>query len=336
MITVLMAVYQGKRYLEQQLDSILAQTVPVQLWISDDGSDDGSRELLEQYRQWYPKQIFLHHRAKELRDSFPGAAGNFAWLLSLAAKDGRAEYVMLSDQDDVWFNNKVKLMVRRMRQLEKGLGSQCPVLLHSDMEVVDEQLNRIHESFFQYAKCNPERTSFAELLVENPVTGGAVMMNRALLSLADNLPRACFMHDWWLAMTASCFGVIDYINEPLYQYRQHDGNVLGAKRTGSAEDIRERLFKGRQVEENYRRMIRQARAFGRQFGERMDGRQRMILNAFLALPYQSAAGRLQNIVRNRFFKSSRLQTAAMCVTMPHAGEKHRRSGRKAGGEKKQG
>ena len=60
MITVLMAAWQGKKYLEQQLDSILAQTVPVRIWVSDDGSDDGTRELLEQYCEWYPKQVFLH------------------------------------------------------------------------------------------------------------------------------------------------------------------------------------------------------------------------------------------------------------------------------------
>ena len=61
MITVLMATWQGKKYLEQQLDSILAQTVPVRIVISDDGSDDGTRELLERYAEWYPTQIVLHH-----------------------------------------------------------------------------------------------------------------------------------------------------------------------------------------------------------------------------------------------------------------------------------
>ena len=119
MITVLMAAWQGKKYLEQQLDSILAQTVPVRIWVSDDGSDDGTRELLEQYCEWYPKQVFLHSRENSGEN---GAAGNFFWLLSLAAKEGKSDYVMLSDQDDVWFHHKVKTLLRRMKQLEKGLG----------------------------------------------------------------------------------------------------------------------------------------------------------------------------------------------------------------------
>ena len=115
MITVLMAAWQGKKYLEQQLDSILAQTVPVRIWVSDDGSDDGTRELLEQYCEWYPKQVFLHSRENSGEN---GAAGNFFWLLSLAAKEGKSDYVMLSDQDDVWFHHKVKTLLRRMKQLE--------------------------------------------------------------------------------------------------------------------------------------------------------------------------------------------------------------------------
>ena len=320
MITVLMATYQGRKYLEQQLDSILAQTVPVRIWISDDGSDDGTAELLEQYRGWYPKQVFLFPR-KDRTKPFPGAAGNFFWLMSLAAQEGKSDYIMFSDQDDVWFNHKTKELLHRMKELERGLGSQCPILVHSDMEVVDEQLQRIHPSFFRYAGCDPRRTTFAEALVENPVTGGAVMMNRALLDLAARAPRSCFMHDWWLALTVSCFGVMDYVSQPLYQYRQHGGNVLGARDTGSLSDWKERPGRQREVEENYRRMMEQARAFGAMFWDSMDGRQRMILRAFLALPYQSAAGRLQNIMRNRFFKTSRLQTAAMCVTIPRAGEK---------------
>ena len=80
MVTVLMATYQGKQYLEQQLDTILAQTVPVKILISDDGSDDGTREMLENYAGWYPEQVFLHHRTEHTG----GAAGNFFWLMQEA------------------------------------------------------------------------------------------------------------------------------------------------------------------------------------------------------------------------------------------------------------
>ena len=314
MVTVLMATYQGKQYLEQQLDTILAQTVPVKILISDDGSDDGTREMLENYAGWYPEQVFLHHRTQHTG----GAAGNFFWLMQEALKDEKNEYIFFSDQDDVWENNKVSVMLHRMKVLEKGLGKQCPILLYSDMEVVDEDLYEISPSFAAYTRKNPDRSSFAELLVENQVTGGASMINRALLTSCAMEPEICCMHDWWIALIASCFGVIEFMPKALSKYRQHGDNVLGAKDAGSFGEMKARLGRGKEVEQNYRRMLNQGIAFGRRFWKNMDTAQRMPLRAFLALPYQSAAGRLKNIRYNHFYKNSALQTLAMCVTMPRA------------------
>lgn len=314
MVTVLMATYRGKQYLEQQLDTILAQTVPVRILISDDGSDDGTREMLENYAGWYPEQVFLHHRTQHTG----GAAGNFFWLMQEALKDEKNEYIFFSDQDDVWENNKVSVMLHRMKVLEKGLGKQCPILLYSDMEVVDEDLYEISPSFAAYTHQDPDRSSFAELLVENQVTGGASMINRALLTHCAMEPEICCMHDWWIALTASCFGVIEFMPRVLSKYRQHGDNVLGAKDAGSFGEMKARLGRGKEVEQNYRRMLNQGIAFGRRFWKNMDTAQRMTLRAFLALPYQSAAGRLKNIRYNRFYKNSALQTLAMCLTMPRA------------------
>ena len=314
MVTVLMATYRGKQYLEQQLDTILAQTVPVKILISDDGSDDGTREMLENYAGWYPEQVFLHHRTQHTG----GAAGNFFWLMQEALKDEKNEYIFFSDQDDVWENDKVSVMLHRMKVLEKGLGSACPILLYSDMEVVDEDLYEISPSFAAYTHQDPDRSSFAELLVENQVTGGASMINRALLTHCAMEPEICCMHDWWIALTASCFGVIEFMPRVLSKYRQHGDNVLGAKDAGSFGEMKARLGRGKEVEQNYRRMLNQGIAFGRRFWKNMDTAQRMTLRAFLALPYQSAAGRLKNIRYNHFYKNSALQTLAMCVTMPRA------------------
>ena len=314
MVTVLMATYRGKQYLEQQLDTILAQTVPVKILISDDGSDDGTREMLENYAGWYPEQVFLHHRTQHTG----GAAGNFFWLMQEALKDEKNEYIFFSDQDDVWENNKVRVMLLRMKVLEKGLGKQCPILLYSDMEVVDEDLYEISPSFAAYTHQDPDRSSFAELLVENQVTGGASMINRALLTHCAMEPEICCMHDWWIALTASCFGVIEFMPRVLSKYRPHGDNVLGAKDAGSFGAMKARLGRGKEVEQNYRRMLNQGIAFGRRFWKNMDTAQRMTLRAFLALPYQSAAGRLKNIRYNHFYKNSALQTLAMCVTMPRA------------------
>lgn len=317
MITVLLAAWQGEKYIEEQLDSILNQEPFLRIMVSDDGSSDGTRAILEQYAERYPERICLKHRSeerknKDLEDEIPAAAGNFFWLLSQADD----EYIMLSDQDDVWKKEKAAVLLGRMKQLETKYGKDCPVLVHSDMEVADRSLKVIHPSFFRYQKCNPSRTSFSELLAENSVTGGAVMMNRALAELLKERPAACVMHDWWIALTASCFGVIDHVDEALYLYRQHETNTLGAKKTGSVQELAERMDRSSQVEENYRRMAAQAHAFGKMYQERMTEEQKTVLRAYLALRYQTPMGRLRNILKNRFWKSSWIQTLAQCVTIP--------------------
>ncbi len=327
MVTVLLATYQGEAFLRQQLDSIMNQTLEVKIVASDDGSEDHTRDILEDYKARYPQRIVLCNKEKTQKTRSAGlhpAAANFFWLLSLVSGDSMSEdcvrkeqqYYMLSDQDDVWEPYKAETLFKRMKKLEKRWGETRPLLVHSDLSVVDENLNLIHPSFFQYQRCDPHRSSFGKILVENPVTGGAIMMNRALAELLKEEPGFCCMHDWWIALTASCFGTISCVEKSLYRYRQHSGNTLGARQTGSVEDIRRRLGNTVGVEENYRRMFAQAEAFGQNFGLRMTYAQRQTLQAFLELPAQNPLGRLFTILRYGFFKSSWLLTAAQCMTIP--------------------
>ena len=317
-ILVLLAAFQGSSYIEEQMDSILAQTVPnIQILISDDGSTDGTREIAQRYESEYSGKILCRHRVKEGKYSnqskgVPDPAMNFFWLLSQAD----ADYILLSDQDDKWLPNKVERLLERMMEIEKP---DCPALVFSDMQVADDKLRPISSSFFEYEHCNPDRLSFAEILVENPITGGAMMMNRKLAEIAGKVPKACFMHDWWIGLCAACFGQISCVKEPLSLYRQHEHNVLGARKTGSLEDLKERRVRGEQVRENYRQMFCQARAFGKMYGERLSQPQRQVLKAFLKLPGKTPAGRLVSIVRNRFYKSSWIQTLAQCITIPKEG-----------------
>lgn len=319
MITVLVAAYQGEKYLEEQLDSILHQTLEdLQVMISDDGSTDGTWELARQYAARYPGRVHCMRHVREDREitwktnKLNPAAANFFWLLSRAEGD----YIMLSDQDDVWRKDKAERMLLHMKKAEKTWGADTPILLYSDAQVVDRELNEIAPSFLKYQHINPSRTSLNEILVENPATGGAMMMNAALLPYVANAPRQCMMHDWWIALTASCFGHVTCIWEPLYSYRQHGSNTLGARQTGSLEDLKERLGRSEQVREQYDRMFTQASCFLEKFGSQLTSRQREILRAYLSLPYQNLWGRVKTIRRYHFHKSSRLQTAAQCVTIP--------------------
>lgn len=314
-IQVLLAAFNGASFIREQLDSILNQTIPgIRILVSDDGSTDNTREILRDYEQRYPGQVVCRHRVKEGKyrnrsEKIPNPAMNFFWLMSQT----EADYVLLSDQDDVWDPRKTEKLLERMKRIERA---GMPVLIFSDMEVTDAGLRQISPSFFSYNGCNPHRTSLPRLLVENPVTGGALMMNRSLVKLAAKVPGACFMHDWWIALCASCFGKISCVREPLSRYRQHAHNTLGARKTGSLGDMRERRKRQGQVEENYRRMFLQAAAFGKMYGKRLRPYDRTVLQVFTALPKKNPAGRLADILRYGFYKSSWVQTLAQCVTIP--------------------
>lgn len=326
-VLVLLASYNGAAYIREQIDSILNQQgFGIRLLISDDGSSDGTREILKEYEGRYPGQVLLCHRnGSKKGDRLPAAAGNFFWLIEAALKEApEAGYFLLSDQDDVWFPYKVQRLMKTMKKCETAsvfCGGARPVLIHSDMEVVDCGLQLISPSLFRYQGLKAGRQTISEILVENPVTGGAVMMNRALAELAKKPPKICVMHDWWLALLASCFGEIGFVPEALYRYRQHGDNVLGAGEGSRLREAAKRPGRSQQVRERYRQMFLQAEELMRMYGESMEQGQRELLEAYLALPREFPVIRLLNIIKYRFYKSSPLQTLAQCLTIP--GEKRK-------------
>lgn len=345
MITVLTASYNGRNYIRQQLDSILEQDRgDIGVLVSDDCSFDGSPKLLESFCREHEGRALVMHR------SYPsgGAAAHFLKLLKLMAdhrrgregelekdlweykgleeKDrsllgelARAEYFMLSDQDDVWLPHKARRLAEKMEEVEAGLQKDGaflpPVLIHSDLRVTDRQLETIAPSFFQYQKISPERTRLAQLLVQNNVTGGAVMINRGMLSFLERIPDECLMHDSWLALLASAFGRIDFVKEPLYCYRQHSGNVLGAKKGDSLEGIESRIKDGSAARENYRKMFAQAESLLRMYEDRLNAGQRETLEKFIQLPGRSRLEKMFLILRYGFTKNTWMRTLGQMFFM---------------------
>jgi hypothetical protein len=157
-----------------------------------------------------------------------GAIGNFGALLA-AARDAGAGYVLPCDQDDVWRPDKLSRMLAAMAALEERHGRATPLLVHSDLEVVDRALRALHPSFLAYQGLRHEgRDPLRVLLVQNFVTGCASLLNAPLLDLALPLPAACLMHDWWTAQCAAAAGALGFVPEPLVRYRQHGANEVGA------------------------------------------------------------------------------------------------------------
>lgn len=254
-VEILLATYNGVRFLDSQLSSIFSQTYSNwHILIRDDGSNDGTVQLLDHFAARYPKCIkIIQNHERGL-----GARGNFARLLEYAS----APYVMFCDQDDIWMPNKIEVLIQKMLQLEASMGSSTPILVHSDLEVVDKDLNTIAKSFWQYQYLSPTSgQGWNTLLVQNTVTGCATLVNRALYRKALPIPTEAIMHDWWLALVAAVFGHLEALPQPTVRYRQHLTNDTGAKAWGWHTIIRKATETKRSIEKTQR----QARAFSERF-----------------------------------------------------------------------
>lgn len=225
MIEILLAAYQGEEFIREQINSILQQSyTDWHLTISDDGSTDKTVAIIHDYQNRYPDQIKRVCSHKK----FGTARDHFFWLLQNCG----ADYICFCDQDDVWKPDKLQLFADRMREMEAAEGKNTPILVFSDLCVVDEDLNVISDSIMYLQQQKANVADYHELLFKNVVNGNAMMINRALaeLSLRCLAPEQTIMHDWWIAITAARFGKISYIDRATVLYRQHGGNDVGAKK----------------------------------------------------------------------------------------------------------
>lgn len=297
MIDILMAVYNGEKYLSQQIDSILAQSSrDWHLYICDDGSADRSYDIVLDYAQKYPEQI----TAQKNETPSGSACANFMGML----KKSEAEYVMFSDQDDFWLPDKVRLTFEKMKQMEQVYGD-CPLLVHTEMEIVDSELNRISPSFTRFQRLDPKCNTLNRLLCQNNVTGCTVMINRSLADLVKDAPAGdMLMHDWWIALAAAAFGQIGFVDQPLNRYRQHGGNQLGAVNNGSfagaARIVKERLRTKKRVSVTYR----QAKLFAEYYEDRLFKEAKRILDIYTEIPLCNKVVRIYKLVRYRFLKQN--------------------------------
>jgi glycosyltransferase involved in cell wall biosynthesis len=225
-VIVLLASFNGSSYIREQIDSIRAQShTNWALYVRDDGSCDATVGIVREFEA-------LDSRIRLMPpDNYPtgGAAANFSALMQLAA-EGEARYFMFADQDDVWVSDKIQVLLEKAETAEARAGHEAPVLVHSDLEVVDAQLQRLHPSFFRYQGIrHRSEDSLRVLFPQNFVTGCTVLFNRAALDLALPVPSGVVMHDWWLALVAAAAGQIDFVDRPTVRYRQHGMNQVGAK-----------------------------------------------------------------------------------------------------------
>ena len=226
MLHILLSTYNGERFISEQIDSILAQTYTGwKLFIRDDGSKDGTMTILRTYAQKYPGKIMVD-------ESEPGGLGAMRSFEYLLAHHGDAEYFAFSDQDDVWLPDKIEISLAAMEQAEQSHPNQ-PIVVHTDLRVVDENLNELSPSFWSYGGIHPDILDgkIHYLAICNSVTGCAMIMNKNAQTVVIPFPLHVFMHDAWIGIRVlEQGGKVLPIATPTILYRQHGDNVCGAQR----------------------------------------------------------------------------------------------------------
>ena len=235
-IDILLATYNGEKYLREQIDSILNQTYKnIRLIVSDDCSKDSTRKILEEYKN-KDERIKVYYQEKNL-----GVVKNIEFLL------GKVEspYYMLADQDDYWLPEKAE------KSLET-LKSNNADLVFGDLEVVDENLNTMYKSFNDYMllsrKINKYIESYKVNYLYNCVTGCTVLAKKETIEKILPLPTNSkyLIHDHWIGLMASLNGKLAYMPEKYIKYRQHGNNQVGTEKISHGfkklEQVREHFI----------------------------------------------------------------------------------------------
>ena len=228
-VAVLMSTYNGEKYLREQMDSLLRQTgVSVELFVRDDGSTDGTIDILKDYLKKNPN---IHLKfGKNV-----GVGNSFMSLVSSVPDN--FDYYAFSDQDDIWLDDKLSKAIEKIGIIEK------PVLYCSNQTLVDSDGKKIGVRFNKVPNISTEK-----ILVHNKVTGCTMVWNRNLQAiLSTHIPSENMLrnriHDVWVAMVASVCGKIIYDVQGYFLYRQHESNVVGAKENTGIDVLKEKIKK---------------------------------------------------------------------------------------------
>jgi glycosyltransferase involved in cell wall biosynthesis len=213
LVSIALCVYNGEKYLKEQLDSLVKQTYPnIEIVVVDDGSRDRSREILREYQQQYPVFRVFENEVNL------GYVKNFEKAIGLC----EGEYIALCDQDDIWDLEKISKQVA-------GIGDS--LLIYHDSAFMDEQgkpmtwKKKMSDIIHLYSGDDPK-----VFLYFNCVSGHSILFKRDLRD--EFLPfNPDHFHDHWIAYVAANLGSIEVINETLVNYRQHT-STSSARRSG--------------------------------------------------------------------------------------------------------
>ena len=300
-VDVICSVLDGERFLPEFLASLEAQTHRRwRLWLRDDGSADGTVDLFRSAAARDSRVRILHLGGPRL-----GVAQSFGWMLERVPAS--SAYVLTADADDVWLPHKIERTLKAMVAAEVAAADGCsmPVLVHTDLTVVDAGLRVRHPSFWEYTDLRPEPPTLRRVVVRNVATGPTVMINGALRRRIGATPAEATHHDWWYALVAAALGQIVAIHESTVLYRQHGANDVGAtsrqrmRLSGVPAAVRGGFERIDQFRDGVARTAAQAGALLDRYGADLREEDRRFLSDYSRIPQRSFLRRKLDVLRLR-------------------------------------
>jgi glycosyltransferase involved in cell wall biosynthesis len=275
-VAVVMSTWNGARYLDEQVRSILSQEdVDVHLIVRDDGSRDETKTLLTQWAK-------QDQRIRVYFGDNLGVVGSFFDVLTSAGDD--YDYYAFADQDDIWLSTKLRAAIHKCRSAEAD--AEVPQMYYSRLTYTDERLNITGHSTI------PAISGYRNALVQNQATGCTIVLNPAARKMVCNsLPEWALMHDWWCYLVVSAFGKVIYDSDSYILYRKHGNNVTPATPNFMMElYARTRRFFGEN--DIPEKVSDQARLFRNLYYDSLSEEHKKLLDGFLAVRKKNFPGRM--------------------------------------------
>ena len=291
-IGIVMASYNSENFIREQLDSILLGNYKnIRIYVRDDGSTDNTISIVKEYIEKYPLQVELIQNEKNM-----GVVRNFL----LGVIEAKEDYIMFSDHDDVWLPYKIEKTLSEMKKAEQK-KKDLPIAVFTDALIVDENLKSLGMGFYERSHFDLQQMSLSYMLMENKLIGCTIMINKPFKNKIQVLPKNARVHDWWIALIASAFGKIVFINEQTMLYRQHSSNVIGNRKYGKY--VLDAVKSLKIQKEKLRLTEKQAEDFFKIYRQELTNEQKRIVYDFANLSHYSFIKRKRLILKRKYLKS---------------------------------
>ncbi|MCW2119415.1 glycosyltransferase family 2 protein [Flavobacterium sp. 7A] len=278
-VDILLATYNGAKYVEAQIHSIISQShKDWRLVIHDDGSKDNTVTIIKKFSAVDSRIMLVDDGV-----SFGNAGQNFMYLLQFSS----ADYIMFCDQDDIWFDNKLDVLYQEIKNKEFPCAVYCNADAYDGSKVVSKNITLFHRSTLENS-----------LFLNSGVQGCSLMFNRKLLNCLKEFPNYVYMHDHLITIASVTFGKLFHIDDSLMLYRQHDSNVTGNINNSLLSRMKQFLFTRNSVidKKHYEANL----SFFEKYSPVISRKNKEIFNAYFAYPKKNRLERLGIILKYQF------------------------------------